>query len=127
MRDDSGASAVEFALLVPVILLLIVGFIQFGLIFSQWLQLEHAAREGARWAALRNEASFVVERIAESAPGLEITDADVTISPGDPVSAVPNTPITVSVSHTTPVLSGPMEAIIGEGIDLTARATQRVE
>lgn len=111
----------------PVLLLLIVGFVQFGLIFSQWLQLEHAAREGARWAALRNPSAFVIERMNESAPGLGLTGDDVTISPPDPTSAVPNTSITVTASHATPVISDLMADAIGDGMEMTASATQRVE
>lgn len=126
-RREDGASAVEFAVLVPVVLLLVVGFVQFGLIFSQWLQLEHSAREGARWAGLRNEADFVREQVIASAPGLGIGAGDITINPGDPVTAQPNTPIEVTVSHETPVISPLMEGLIGEGISMTARATQRVE
>lgn len=125
--DDTGASAVEFAVLIPVLVLLIAGFVQFGLIFSQWLQLEHAAREGARWAALRNNADYVVARMNESAPGLTLDAGDVTIDPADPTTAVPNTSITVTASHTTPVISDLMDAIIGTGIEMTASATQRVE
>lgn len=49
---DDGASAVEFALVLPILVLLIVGIVQFGFLFMEWLQIEHAAREGARWAAL---------------------------------------------------------------------------
>jgi Flp pilus assembly protein TadG len=54
---------VEFALVWFALSLFIIGMIQFGLIFNQWLQLEHSAREGARWAALRNSASYVRTKV----------------------------------------------------------------
>ena len=51
-RADRGAAAVEFALLMPLLLLLVSGIIAFGL--SLWIQINAAAggREAARLAAV---------------------------------------------------------------------------
>lgn len=50
---ESGAVAVEFALILPVLLLLLVGTIQFGVVYSEYQVMEGAAREGARCAAVQ--------------------------------------------------------------------------
>lgn len=57
VADDSGASAVEFALVVPILLLLVFGIINFGIIFSQQLTLNNAVREGARRAVVNDPGS----------------------------------------------------------------------
>ena len=49
-RDEDGAAAVEFALLLPLIVLLLFGIIEFGLAFNTRIQATNAAREGARMA-----------------------------------------------------------------------------
>ena len=49
---DRGAAAVEFALLLPVLLLLVFGIIDFGRALNAQVTLTQAAREGARMAAL---------------------------------------------------------------------------
>jgi Flp pilus assembly protein TadG len=49
-HDERGANAVEFAFLVPILILLIFGIISFGWLFSQQLALNNAVREGARFA-----------------------------------------------------------------------------
>lgn len=49
---DRGAVAVEFALILPVLLLIVVGTIEFGRVYSQWQVYNGAAREGARCAAV---------------------------------------------------------------------------
>ena len=50
-RQD-GAAAVEFALLLPLLILLLFGFIQFGTAFNTKIQATNAAREGARMAVV---------------------------------------------------------------------------
>ena len=50
--DRSGASAVEFALLAPILLLLAVGMAQFGIVLNQYIMLTEAVRDGARQLAL---------------------------------------------------------------------------
>lgn len=49
---DRGAAAVEFALLLPVILLVIFGVIDFGRMLNAQISVNEAAREGARATAL---------------------------------------------------------------------------
>jgi Flp pilus assembly protein TadG len=49
---DSGASAVEFALVVPILLLLVFGIIDYGFVFSQQSTLNNGVREGARRAVV---------------------------------------------------------------------------
>jgi Flp pilus assembly protein TadG len=52
-RDrDSGAAAVEFALILPILILLIFGLVQFGLAYNRLQGMQAAAREGARVASL---------------------------------------------------------------------------
>jgi Flp pilus assembly protein TadG len=53
LRDERGAAAVEFALVVPVLLLLVFGMIDFGRLLFTRNNLQSAVREGARVAAAR--------------------------------------------------------------------------
>jgi Flp pilus assembly pilin Flp len=51
-RDQEGAAAVEFALLLPLLVLLLFGMIEFGLAFNTRIQATNAAREAARQAVV---------------------------------------------------------------------------
>jgi hypothetical protein len=51
-RDDRGAAAVEFALVVPVLVLMVVGIIDYGLYFTDRLAVKQGIREGARDAVV---------------------------------------------------------------------------
>lgn len=51
LKSDEGAAAVEFALVLIPLLMIVFGIISFGITFSDSLALENAAREAARFGA----------------------------------------------------------------------------
>ena len=51
-RDERGAAAIEMAISLPVLLLMIYGIFQVGLIFQANAGMQHALGEGARYATL---------------------------------------------------------------------------
>jgi Flp pilus assembly protein TadG len=68
-RGEEGAAAVEFALIVGVLSLLIFGMLQFGLAFFQLQNLRAATREGARVGAVSGTAQDIRDRV-QNASGL---------------------------------------------------------
>src|SRR5438093_9331803 len=52
-RREEGAVAVEFAIVAPVLILILFAIIEFGIMFSKYEVYVGAAREGARYAAVR--------------------------------------------------------------------------
>ncbi len=52
MFGEEGATAIEFALVLPVLIMILVGTFEFGLAYNNYLAITHAAREGARMAAV---------------------------------------------------------------------------
>ena len=121
--DDSGASALEFALVVPFLIMLLVGMLEFGFIFQAQLAVTHAAREGARMAAVNKWDASVVE--ARAFP-LKIADG---------LSVVPSNPdpdsVKVVVSYQWKWLIIPSSPVSGlfhlNAPLLTSSATMRKE
>jgi len=68
-RGEEGAAAVEFALIVGVLAMLIFGMLQFGLAFFQLQNLRAATREGARVGAVNGTAQDMRDRV-QNASGL---------------------------------------------------------
>ena len=69
--DDRGAAAVEFALLLPVVFLIIAGIVDFGTVFFTKIELTNAAREGARAAVVTGTSVANVQaRATAAAPGV---------------------------------------------------------
>lgn len=58
LQRESGAAMVEFALVLPVLLLLIIGMIDFGFYFYNDLQLSHAVRDAARQASVAKTGDY---------------------------------------------------------------------
>jgi Flp pilus assembly protein TadG len=88
-RSERGAAAVEFAIVMPLVLLLVCGIVDFGRMLNVQITLSAAAREGARWEALRLPTTTGVStasRVVTAAPGVAPapTTAIVSSCPASP-------------------------------------------
>ena len=93
---DRGATAVEFALLLPLLLLIVMGIIDFGRMLNAQQTLTQAAREGARLVALGQP--NVAGRTQAAATGL--SPVGVSIQSACPVGAGPGSNGAVQASFT---------------------------
>jgi Flp pilus assembly protein TadG len=66
-RTDKGASALEFALVLPVLMAIVLGIIQFGLVMQAQLALVHASEEGARVASIGSQGQKAGSLFAKTA------------------------------------------------------------
>ncbi len=112
-----GASSVEFALLLPVLVILLVGIIQFGMAYSNYVSITHAAREGARLAA--------VDKYSESA----VRERAYPVVPDSVSLSFPNgnthgEEVVVAVTYTK-VIDIPLWGKVS--IPITSRAGMRIE
>jgi len=125
---DRGAAAVELALLLPVLLLLVFGIIDFGRALNAQITLTQAAREGARIAALGE--SNVVSGTQAAATGLSPVAVTVTSCPagaGTGVNAVVKA--SYSFSFVTPLsaIAGILGSSLGSTMTLTATGVMPCE
>lgn len=78
-RTRRGATLIEFAFVVPVLLLLMLGIMEFGWYGKNQLALANAAREGARTASLGNSMPNIRQRVVNSAKPLTVENNDQAI------------------------------------------------
>ena len=97
--DDRGAAAVEFAIVLPVLLLLVVGIIDFGRAFNMQIALTQAAREGVRVLALGGTTSDATARTQDAA--FPWNDGSLSITQNTCPSTVTATtaPAEITASH----------------------------
>jgi Flp pilus assembly protein TadG len=92
-RREDGQAYVEFALVLPILLLIVMGIIQFGTAFKDYIALTDATRVGARQAAVsrsiidpNQRVPLIVQKMNDAAGTLDTSKMVVTVTPYDPVT-----------------------------------------
>lgn len=112
-RRDRGQAAVEFAIALPLVVVLLLGIIQVVLVARDQIALELAARDGARAASVAADPASAAERGAMAATNLR---------PLDVTTAVNDAHVSVTVGHINPTNVPLIGVVIGD-VDLTASVT----
>ena len=102
-RGERGAAAVEFALVVPILLLLVLGIAEFGRAYNVSTTLSSAAREGARTMALQNSTSAARAAAQSAATGISLSAGQITVTPSACPTSSTGSTTQVQVSITYPM------------------------
>ena len=124
LRGERGATAVEFAFIVPLLIVLVLGIAEFGRAFQVSGQLSAAAREGVRVMALQNDPAAARNAVRTAAPALDpaVTNAQIVITPAScPATGTTSTTVRVTVTYPMPFLT----TFFGDGVDLTGTGVMR--
>ncbi len=134
-KGEKGQALVEFALLVPIFLILLFAIVDFGMGFYSWITVTNSAREGARIGAVLASENEIRDRVFDTA-GLinEGTNMDVFVTNSADNGGLPGESVVVQVDYRydliTPLaslvafLSGD---IIGPQLTLSSTAEMRLE
>jgi hypothetical protein len=91
MRSERGAELIEFALVFPMLLLVVLGMVDFGFLFQRYEVLTNAAREGARMAVLPGYTTADVQaRVCNYVQGGGIPITGTCPNPSNPVIPAPS-------------------------------------
>ena len=126
-RKERGQSMVEFAIALPILLIILAGVLDLGRLYYAYVAVTDAAGEGAAYAAMRpDEYDEIFERAQDATGGMVVLDEEgsvvvdyETLGSGDPIT------VTVSYSHTlvTPLIN----VIVPDGrLILRAVATEAI-
>lgn len=121
-RHD-GSAAVEFALVLPVVLAIGLALVQVGLLVRDRLLVESAVRSGARIAAVEPGDDPVRAAVLRAAPALDPGAVAVTVSR----SGARGEPVTVSVGYVARVRVPFVAWLFPAGVTMRAEATDRQE
>jgi hypothetical protein len=138
LGSPKGQNIVEFALLTPIVILLMVAIIDFGMAMNRRIVLQHAAREGARMAAVSDNytgADGVCDYTFEQASGAVAIERDITFSYEDldnngQYNAGDNVKITLPAEWDLPILDSALFGLFRSHIppiNLTASGSARLE
>ena len=122
-RGERGSAAVEFALLLPIVLLVLLAVVQVGVLARDRLIVSQAARAGARVAAVDASQQAIVDAVHAAASPLDPDAMTISIeragSRGDGV--------TVRVAYTATTAGLLAGWLLPSTVALTADATMRQE
>ena len=143
LRCSRGQSLVELSLILPILMILVFGILDFGLGLRSYISLSNAVREGARYASVGNPVGIesdcdgttndtVYGRICVATGGLDVTELDPDVS--FPQGVAPGNSVVVSADYTYHFVT-PIGDLIGffsggtfpSSIDLSSSADMRLE
>ena len=148
--DQRGAALIEFVLVLPLVLLILFGMIDFGKAFSYWNDETHLANEAARYAVVNKNplgGSSLETGIKDEAasgelkngcsgcsiptPGIAVSFCFVNHAPGNPDPNAPDTSVGAPLRATVTTTYRWLAYLVGQGLPLSsglgATSTMRVE
>lgn len=125
-RCEEGNSFVELALVLPVLLFLLLGMVDFGLSYNTYITLSNGAREGARWISTnRSNPAGARNRVLTEVARADLTASDVTITFSPSKSSYDQGDlVTITVAHVRPLAFGAVTE--HASVTLRASSTMRV-
>ncbi len=132
-RGEKGQAMVEFALILPILILLLCGIIDFGWIFGNQVVLSNATRESARYMAMNYDPTAT--SAANKAVAVDVLDdlvppavipSNMTVT-FSAVVGTDSTSVTVGVSYPLKVLTPLVGVILGNTFTISASTSMRVE
>jgi Flp pilus assembly protein TadG len=131
--DERGASAVEFALVVPLLLMLVFGIVDFGYMINRVSLVNNAARDAAREGSLAGtQASITATATAalDGVPGTTITVScrkpDGTACATYDADAASGGTAVVTINYEHEMIT-PIAFIFGDSVNLSRTAQMRIE
>lgn len=125
--NQKGQSLAEFAIILPILLLVVMGIFQFGLLFNAYLTIENVSREGARVGVTGGSDAEINSAVLSYASALDPGRLTVTVTPGE-AGRDPGETLTVKVTYnyelSVPIINSLFEN--GEVV-LSAQTSMRVE
>jgi len=135
LRDERGANLVEFVLILPLLVLLVFGIIEFGVNFDRKIGVNHAAREGARAAIVGNTPGCDEDSDPDTLSGADVkcfvqdrlglSDSNTQVEVVVPDSGV-GEPIKVCVQYPAESITLLFAPLLN-GAELRSSATMRIE
>lgn len=122
LASESGVSALEFGLVLPLLMAILMGIIDYGHVYFVQLTMTNAAREGARVGATRSATTAASAAIATAEDYLADAGITATVTATTPSDADPAVRVSIKLSSYQPLVG-----LVPTPGELNASATMRWE
>lgn len=126
LKSKRGQSLVETAIVLPLILLLLMGIIDFGLLFNNYIVISNASREAARKGSLGGRDEDIRQLVDNLTGTLDDTKLNVSIYPAESMRDH-GADIKVAISYQNKLITPVIGALLGNEITLRSQIIMRVE
>jgi Flp pilus assembly protein TadG len=124
VRDEDGQAAVEFVLVLPLLVTVITAVVQFGALYQHYVSLTDAVRSGARVAAVSRQAAnptgTATAAVIAAGSGLSLTASQVQVLSAWQVGT--NVSVTATYPYSLSIFGFPVKTG-----SLSSTTTERVE
>ncbi len=128
LRVQTGQGLTEFALVVPLLMLMVVGLFDLGYAVFTYNMISNAAREGARVAIIRTHTDADIDaRIYAAAPGLNLPSCPTCITINPSPNRTFDDPVHVTVTYTYVPMTPLLGQFLGGGLVLSSTSTMVAE
>jgi len=117
---------VELAMVLPILLILFMGVVEFGRIFHSYLIITNASREGARVAVLGRADTDISDRVSVTTAGLDSAQLQTNITP-ETDERVSGSLATVEVSYSISLIFPLFDSFVPNPLTMVSRTTMRIE
>ncbi len=125
-RQKKGQSLVETAIVLPLVLLLLMGIVDFGFLFNNYIIISNASREAARKGSLGGSDAEIVQLIQSYTSTLEPSRLNIEIYPAQS-QRFHGSEIKVTVKYDSRLITPVIGSLLGDGIALQGQVIMRVE
>jgi Flp pilus assembly protein TadG len=130
-KGERGQALTEFALIVPIFLLLVFAIVDFGMGFNAWMTVTNSAREGARLGAVGGTSAAITQKVKDTSSNLDQSKLTVTVTgaqgtPGNSVIVTADYKYNL-ITPLSGILSLVSGGTIGPQLDFTSTADMRLE
>jgi len=126
MFGQKGQSIVETALILPIIILILTGIIDFGLLFNNYLVITNASREAARNAAVGATDIEIASLVSNMTSSLDSTKISTSIYPSQSMRKKGDE-VTVTIEYDNALFTPIISSIIPNPMHLNAKTVMRME
>ncbi|MDP4178438.1 MAG: TadE/TadG family type IV pilus assembly protein [Bacillota bacterium] len=126
IKNEKGQSLVEFAIVLPILLLIVMGIAELGMILNSYLTIQNISREVARLGSVGATDTDIQNIISSNSTNLNQQNLVVSLAPvagarnsGDTITAV----VTYDYHLTVPIISG----ILKNDVVIKTQTSMRIE
>lgn len=126
LKNQKGQALVEFAIILPILILILMAIMEFGIMLNCYLTIHNSAREGARIAIIGATDAQIRDVIISTSPTLNVNDLSINITPSEGSRKSGDT-LQISVDYNYHMISPVISGLLNNIEVLKAQISMRME